>query len=280
MNLNSFGLNAINRLLRRRGYRAVKKTDQRALELRLKRLDLTLRATRIALGARNFDVNEVARVTAMTRSQLGQDVFALLASGTKRNGFFVEFGASNGEFLSNTWLLEKEFNWSGILAEPLIQHQRVLQASRTAVIESSCVWSASGEVVEFLEANDFSTIARFRNFDHHGNIRRGAKVSKVPTISLIDLLRKHRAPRCIDFLSIDTEGSEFDILSAFPFNSEYRILAIACEHNFTANRKKIQQLLAGHGYRRVFEAVSDHDDWFIVDDADMLARWRPEVVVT
>ena len=47
-----------------------------------------------------------------------QHLFDLSELEFKRNGFFVEFGAANGIDLSNTYLLETEFSWTGILAEP------------------------------------------------------------------------------------------------------------------------------------------------------------------
>ena len=54
----------------------------------------------------------------MSKSQLGQDIFALQQLNFKRNGFFVEFGATNGIDYSNTLVMEKLFEWNGILSEP------------------------------------------------------------------------------------------------------------------------------------------------------------------
>ena len=51
-------------------------------------------------------------------AQLFQDLFALFALNLKKNGVLVEFGATNGVNLSNTVLLERQFGWTGILAEP------------------------------------------------------------------------------------------------------------------------------------------------------------------
>ena len=53
-----------------------------------------------------------------SKSENRQDLFVLSQTKFKRNGLFVEFGATNGMDISNTYLLEKEFSWHGILAEP------------------------------------------------------------------------------------------------------------------------------------------------------------------
>lgn len=53
----------------------------------------------------------------ISHGQIFQDVLAHLVS-PKTHGYFVEFGATDGYFLSNTYLLEKSFLWKGILAEP------------------------------------------------------------------------------------------------------------------------------------------------------------------
>ena len=84
----------------------------------------------------------------------------------------------------------------------------------------------------------------------------------VETISLVDLLKKYNAPKHIDYLSIDTEGSEFDILENFDFNT-YSFSVITCEHNYTPMRDKIYDLLTSKGYERKLTEVSRWDDWYI-----------------
>jgi hypothetical protein len=88
----------------------------------------------------------------------------------------------------------------------------------------------------------------------------------VETITLTELLQSHGAPEVIDYLSIDTEGSEFDILNAFEFN-RYRFRVITVEHNFAPQRGDIYRLLTEHGYRRVAETASRFDDWYVHPDA-------------
>jgi hypothetical protein len=65
----------------------------------------------------NMPVRQVSNLIRKSKSQLGQDVLALSYVGTERPGYFVEFGATNGLVRSNTYILEKNFGWNGILCE-------------------------------------------------------------------------------------------------------------------------------------------------------------------
>lgn len=199
-----------------------------------------------------------------SKSQLGQDLFVLSELEFKKNGFFVEFGATNGIDLSNTYLLEKEFGWKGILAEPARCWHDSLRKNRNAFIEESCVWKDSNSVLEFNEADfaELSTIDAYSNEDLHGRSRHRGRRYEVRTISLNDLLAKYGAPSEIDYLSIDTEGSELEILRSLNFE-RYSFRIISCEHNFTPAREEIERLLAQNGYTRRFEEVSSVDDWYV-----------------
>lgn len=203
-----------------------------------------------------------------SKSQLGQDLFALSELGFKRNGFFVEFGATNGIDFSNTYLMETKFDWKGILAEPAKLWHSSLNKNRSASIELDCVWKATGETLLFNEVNDgdvaeLSTINNFSNSDNHRETRKAlSNKYEVNTISLNDMLKKYNAPKNIDYLSIDTEGSEYEILKTFDFD-KYKVKVITCEHNYTPTRNKIYSLLSANGYQRKFTEFSLWDDWYI-----------------
>jgi FkbM family methyltransferase len=206
------------------------------------------------------------------KAQLHQDVFVLSELDFKKNGYFVEFGATNGVQISNTWLLEKMFNWNGIVAEPSAYWHKELLTYRDCHIETDCVWSKTGETLVFNEVDtekanygpELSTIDAFSSLDIHADTRTSGKKYQVNTISLNDLLAKYNAPTTIDYLSIDTEGSEYEILSNFDFD-KYDIKIITCEHNHTPMREKVFNLLTNKNYKRKFENLSKWDDWYIKD---------------
>jgi len=207
------------------------------------------------------------------RSQLGQDLWVAflldcwnLDSPLHRQGYFVEFGAFDGVHLSNSYLFEKQFGWQGIVAEPAPDQFAKCVQRRFCHIDPRCVWGRSGDVVSFNQVpgnEELATADICSNADLHGQARAAQKsLIQVQTVSLNDLLREWDAPRVIDYISIDTEGSEHEILKAFDFGAHaFRTLTV--EHNFTDKREPIHQLLSAAGYVRVGRSVERFDDLYV-----------------
>ncbi len=194
-------------------------------------------------------------------SQNNQDQLVLSLLG-ESPGFFVEFGADDGIALSNTYTLEKKFNWNGILCEASKVSQEKLVNNRDCYIDFNCVTDKSGEVVTFIETGmGLSSMEKYAYDDMWADKRKEGYSYEVPTISLLDLLNKYDAPDIIDYLSIDTEGSELDILTAYDFSRIFKVITV--EHNYTDNREKIHDLLASKGYVRIMENLSKWDDWYV-----------------
>lgn len=206
---------------------------------------------------------ERGRLRAASTSQLGQDLWALERSGYKRGGYFVEFGATDGVLLSNTWLLETHCGWQGICAEPNPKYFGRLRQNRRCQVTNACIGPRSGESVEFVLAEEFGGMVQDIERDLHAGRRKAyyadaANRVRFTTESLDDMLQRLGAPRDIDYLSIDTEGSELAILSTFPFE-RWNIRLLTVEHNYSADRERISTLLSAHGYLR---RESQWDDWY------------------
>jgi FkbM family methyltransferase len=199
-----------------------------------------------------------------SKAQLSQDLFVLSTTNFKEFGYFVEFGATNGIRHSNTYLLESSFSWNGILAEPGKNWFSDLQRNRKVAIDKRCVYSHSGDELKFSEANDgeYSTLDSFIASDHHVKKREKTSSYLVESVSLIDLLVSHEAPKQIDYVSIDTEGSEYEIIRNFDF-TQYDIKVFTIEHNYGGNRILIKEIMEHAGYKRVNESMSLWDDWYV-----------------
>jgi FkbM family methyltransferase len=207
------------------------------------------------------------KMLALSKAQLKQDVFVaceLKQWKMDKLRYFVEFGATNGIDLSNTYLLEKEFGWKGLLVEPGKIWQTKLQENRNCFIDFRCVASESGLSVLFNETLEpvLSTMNEFSNSDSHSEHRNHGIKYQVTTVSLNALLEEYNFPDEIDYLSIDTEGSEFSILETLNF-TKWSFKVITVEHNFTEMRELIFNLLIENGYRRVMQDMTSWDDWYV-----------------
>lgn len=204
-----------------------------------------------------------------SNSQNFQDVWALYESNFRKDGFYVEFGATDGFIGSNSLLLRDLYSWKGILAEPNPVWHQELDLNRkddNTKIVHECVFTQTGKILDFLAVKDadLSTIQGFGIEDEHTQKRKDNNVISVSTISLYDLLENNNAPDFIDYISVDTEGSEYDILSAFfTENSKFKVKSFTIEHNFNQDfRNKIFNLMSRNGYIRKFTEFSRWDDFY------------------
>ena len=203
--------------------------------------------------------DELAR---MSVSQLGQDLWVAERSAFKKDGFFVEFGASDGILLSNTYLLERALNWRGICCEPNPHYFKELQANRRCIVRDDFVAGRSGDVVQFALAGVYGGDVRTAYADPHAEKRRpyidAGLVLHVHTVSLDELLSECNAPRDIDYISIDTEGTELEIVRNFPFD-KWNVRLFTIEHNNTDQKDLIRKIMEDNGY--TCRSVQ-WEDWF------------------
>ena len=199
--------------------------------------------------------------------QLKQDLECLEYFKNKKNGFFVDIGAGNGKDLSNTYLLEKNFGWKGICVEPLKDPFTLCKNLRTnSQCYETCVYDKVGEV-EFSyipgssgESYMYSGISE--EIKHHqSRVNSDSHKVFLPATTLTNLLDESNAPETIDFLSIDTEGSEAKILGALD-HSKYKFRYITVEHNYVPQqRSDIRIVLQKYGYK--FLKENQWDDIYV-----------------
>ena len=209
----------------------------------------------------------------MSKSQLRQDLNVIEFYNFKENGFFVDIGASDGISLSNTYLLEKNYNWKGICVEPILDDfKKLINVRNNSICINKAVFSESDLELDFAikHFNMCSGLVQtmddnvtIDNVVHDRSVKHDLKeIIKVKTITLNDLLEINNSPNYIDYLSLDTEGSELEILKSVNFN-KYKFGIIDVEHNFVEPRRsEIRNLLENNGYK--FNKENNFDDNYIL----------------
>lgn len=197
-------------------------------------------------------------------SQLGQDKKVVSFYKGKRGGYFVEIGAYDGVALSNTFALERQYGWRGICVEPLVDRFAQLLNNRTAECCNLAVYNKSDMDVSFDIEGDAGMLSGINTHidAHKYTVDKNKKTVTVKTISLNDLLEKYKAPSFMEYLSLDTEGSEYEILKALDF-SKWKFGLIDLEHNhIEPRRSQIKQLLCSNGYTYI--GPNHFDDSYVL----------------
>lgn len=189
-------------------------------------------------------------------SQWHEDLILLQFFGDQRPGFFVDVGAFDGIYFSNTYLLEQE-GWSGICIEAHPDYAAQCRENRpgSTCIHGACIGDAAKERVTFyaesgglfssLSPNDGPAKRHYRV--NLGLPFGGFQVLDVPAMTLNSVLAN--VNRDIDFISIDVEGSELDVLAGFDLE-RYQPRILLIEANYLRDAYRIDRYLARWGYCR------------------------------
>tara|TARA_R110000751_G_scaffold17424_5_gene53996 strand:+ start:131 stop:865 length:735 start_codon:yes stop_codon:yes gene_type:complete len=190
-------------------------------------------------------------------------------------GFYVECGANNGAY-GCTYLLEKNYEWSGILIEPIpVFYEQCVENRPRDTCINACLDSVEGET-EFVEYEKYKGCSGIKK--NFGKLRRYANQETdahesfpIKTTTLAKVLDECKAPNVIDYFALDVERSELEILKAFPFD-RYKFKAMSIEMG-GSTFKELTNLIKDKGYIRVdnpfnrvlFEAYFIHKDFIKID---------------
>tara|TARA_Y100001937_G_C7103378_1_gene323664 strand:+ start:809 stop:1462 length:654 start_codon:yes stop_codon:yes gene_type:complete len=204
------------------------------------------------------------------KSQLNQDLWILDLYKMKKDGYFVEVGACDGTNLSNTYLLEKCFDWKGICIEPVPSSWQSLVQNRECIALNECVSDTSGHEVSFMVQSCYSGITGLtekKDYPNEDGVVDYKESLTLKTKTLADIFIENDVPEFIDYVSIDTEGSELNVLKGVDFDSLPTIGAFTIEHNYeTERRNDIKSFLESKNYRRAAEYY--WDDFYVLNNID------------
>ncbi|KAI9202757.1 uncharacterized protein BJ171DRAFT_513134 [Polychytrium aggregatum] len=231
------------------------------------------------------------------RSQSGQDRWILKwfqnATQTRipfaGKGVFIEFGARDGLDDSNTYLFESSFGWRGILAEAIPQEQKSIMVNRqnSAVVDAGICNTGKAQFYALDKASGWNGIVD--SYDQQRKDKIDTVASKIEVFCVrLDTLVEYFGLRRVNYMSVDTEGSELSSLMTFPWSKVVVDLVgveilVGSEPGRAENRQQIISFMGRNGYEPVHEFTvggDTHDLFFapgphrshpapIVSDSDL-----------
>jgi FkbM family methyltransferase len=141
----------------------------------------------------------------------------------------------------------------------------MLCETRSSICVNLALWPTSGGTVQFVDAHGLSCISQFQHLDSNAKSRDGftRRTIEIDTINPTHLMDRFEAPTEIEYLSLDVEGAEYDILTGIDFG-RYNILLMTVENDCSPERQaRVRQYLAQFGYVGL---QLSYDDFFFKPD--------------
>lgn len=205
------------------------------------------------------------------RAQNGEDRWLDEYFGHKRSGFFVEVGAYDGVNLSNTYHFE-QLGWNGLLVEPDPERAARCRASRPGSRTFECAAVGSPEVCEitFFQVEGGEVFSTTSLSDDHARRIAGMGLAPEPmrvAARTLDSMLEESGAQGVDFVSIDVEGGEAEVLRGFDI-MRWRPAVVLVESNAKFRQPQVRDYFVGHGY--AYRCSIDVNDFYVRADGSAL----------
>ncbi|HEY5952022.1 MAG TPA: FkbM family methyltransferase [Kofleriaceae bacterium] len=219
----------------------------------------------------------MADAASSFKAQFGEDKLLAQHFADKPAGYFVEIGAYDGVRMSNTFYFE-QIGWHGLLveADPDLAQRCREARPHSAVVQCAVVAPDAPKTVTFQVSEDWKSLSSL-SFDRARKeqlerLSGGFRVSSiaVPGKTLDEILDDN-AVATIDFLTIDVEGHEWDVLRGFSID-RWRPEIVIVERNTLLPDLRIARYMFEHGYRYI--RTTGVNDWFGRAQRDVASRVR------
>jgi len=172
----------------------------------------------------------------------------------KKGGFFVEAGAFDGATDSTSLHFEIAHQWSGLLVEPVSRfHAKIAEKGRRAWSINTCL-STTTKPQTIAWSDDVNSLTMQGLVE--GDIER-TKTMMRQCFPLYTLLLALGSPT-VDFLSLDVEGPELEVLETIPWTKvDIRAISVETEFLSLEKREKVFQLLISNGFTHLTALARD-----------------------
>jgi len=185
------------------------------------------------------------------KAQAGQDKYVEQFINHE-NGVYVEFGARDGVEHSNTYYFEKTYNWTGILVEPDDRELKKITMNRpnAHIYTGVAVCPVGTKEVTFAISSNRGWSGIQNSYDDRRWFNTVISQKKIPCVDLNEICPEH-----VDYMTVDTEGSEVEILRTFDFTS-HDVTIIQVERNMKTQvqrneEKQLTQFMSKKGYEKI-----------------------------
>jgi hypothetical protein len=201
-------------------------------------------------------------------SQVGQDRVVLEILNLQQNGYFIDLAANDATKMSNTYALETFHGWKGLCIEPNPKYWARL-AYRKCNVVGAVVGQERLQPIDFNFGKKGSELVIFHpggftdffkdlfedgvyggivadGFDNQKKTDTTHVLAKRYTVTLQEIFDRYHVPKIVDYLSLDVEGAESFVMSAFPLD-DYKIRILSVERP----KEDLKRLLSSKGYTHI-----------------------------